>query len=346
MKHQKFLTRCALFILSLIFTIACANSNPTTSNTSSNTTANSTSEPIILGYSNWVGWLPWAIAESENLFEANGVNVELKWFDSALASVEAMVAGQLDANSQTLNETITFAPKAVNGQSVVLVNDNSAGNDKIVAAKDVNSITDLKEKKVAVEEGIVGDFLLSLALEENGLSKSDVQTVNMETGAATASFSAGQVDAVVAWVPFTLTALRREGSKELISSKDFPGAIPDLLVTSQKLIDEKPEQVQAIVKTWFDTLDWIAANTERANEIMAKRSGVTVEELQSFQAGVNFFTPEENLEAFSSGNNMKHLPFAAEEIAYFVVDAGFLPEVPKLESLLNDSFVKAYVENR
>lgn len=344
MKPRQFFTICALFLSSLILTVSCSISN-SAPNAPSDTDANLSSKPIVIGYSNWVGWLPWAVAESENLFEANGVNVELKWFDSALASVEAMVAGQLDANSQTLNETITFGSKAVNGKTIVLVNDNSAGNDKIVAAEGINSVTDLQGKKVAVEEGIVGDFLLNLALKQKGLSKDDVQTVNMETGAATASFTAGQVDAVVAWVPFTLTALKREGSKELISSKDFPGAIPDLLVASQTLIEERPDDVQAIIKTWFDTLEWIANNRDRANEIMAERAGVTVEDIQRFQAGVNFFTPEENLAAFSPGNNMKHLPYATERISEFVADAGFLPEVPKLKSLLSDRFVRAYIEN-
>ncbi|MBW4474579.1 MAG: ABC transporter substrate-binding protein [Stenomitos rutilans HA7619-LM2] len=344
MKLRQFFLRGTLFVLSLLFTISCASSNSTpTASTDAN--SNLVANPVVLGYSNWVGWLPWAIAEEENLFAAHGANVELKWFDNVSSALEAMVTGQLDANSQTLNETVTFAPKAVNGETVVLVNDNSNGNDKIIVTQGINSVADLKGKRIGVEEGIVSDFLLSLALKENGLSRNDVQTVNLETGAATAAFSAGQLDAVVAWVPFTNTALKRNGSQELSSSKDFPGAIPDLLVVSQKLISERPDQVQAIVDTWFDTLKFIATNPERANEIMAKRAGVTIEELQSFQAGVKFFTPEENLEVFSSGDTMKHLPFAIKEISNFIVEAGFLPQVPNSDSLLDDHFIKAHIEN-
>ncbi len=95
----------------------------------------------------------------------------------------------------------------------------------------------------------------------------------------------GQADAVGAFPPFWLTALKREGSKELISSKEFPGAIPDLLVVSQKLIDEQPDKAQALVNTWFDVMDFMAQNPEKADEIMAERADVTVEELQLFKEG-------------------------------------------------------------
>ncbi len=33
-------------------------------------------EPITLGYSNWAGWWPWAIAVDQKMFEKNGVNVQ------------------------------------------------------------------------------------------------------------------------------------------------------------------------------------------------------------------------------------------------------------------------------
>jgi NitT/TauT family transport system substrate-binding protein len=303
-------------------------------------------DPIVIGYSNWAGWWPWAIAEAEGLFEANGANVEMRWFDGYLQSMEALAAGQIDGNCQTLNDTISFAGSSVNGQVVVLVNDNSAGNDKIIVTEDINTIEDLKGRKVAVEEGVVDDFLLTLGLERAGMSRDDVEIVPLETGAAAAAFVAGQVDAVGAFPPFWLTALEREGSKELFSSAEFPGSIPDLLVVTQTLIDEQPDQVQAIVNTWFDVLEFMAANPERSDEIMAERAGVTPEELQLFKEGTRMFTIEDNLQAFSPGESMEHMPFAAEEMAEFMLSVGFIDEAPELSTLFDDRFVRAYAEQQ
>ena len=341
MKRRNLLFFCAVFLCTLFLTVSCATPS---SETGGDSSADTTSDapPIVIGYSNWPGWWPWAIAEQEGLFEANGVNVEMRWFDGYIESMEAFAAGQLDGNTQTLNDTISFAGDSVNGQVAVLVNDNSAGNDKIIVAEDINTIEDLKGKKVAIEEGVVDDFLLTLALEDAGMSRDDVEIVPLETGAAAAAFAAGQADAVGAFPPFWLTALEREGSKELLTSADYPGAIPDLLVVSQTLVDERPDDVQAIVKTWFDTLAFMAANPERSDEIMAARADVTVEELQQLKDGTKMFTLEDNLKAFSDGEGMEYMPYAAQQMADFMVSVDFIPEAPPLEPILDAQFVEAY----
>ncbi len=343
MNRRKLISLISVFCLSLVLTISCSQAPQ--SSDSGTTTTNPEEEAIVIGYSNWAGWWPWAIAEQEGLFTKNNVNVQMKWFDGYLESMEALAAGQLDGNCQTLNDTISLAENAVNGEVAILVNDNSAGNDKIIVTKDINKIEDLRGKKVAVEEGVVDDFLLTLALESKGMSREDVEIVPLETGAAAAAFAAGQVDAVGAFPPFWLTALKREGSKELISSKEFPGAIPDLLVVTQKLINEQPDKAQALVNTWFDVMDFMAKNPEKADQIMAERAGVTVEELQLFKEGTKVFTIQENLEAFKDGNSMKHMPFAAERMSKFMVEVGFIPEAPDLTKILDDQFVQAYAKS-
>jgi NitT/TauT family transport system substrate-binding protein len=341
MKRRHFFSLAASFLAVLSLTVGCSQSP-------SSTTAEgeAAGEAITIGYSNWSGWWPWAIAEQEKLFEKNGVNVELKWFDGYVESMEAFAAGQLDGNAQTLNDTISFAENAVNGQVVVLVNDNSEGNDKIIVDQSINSVADLKGKKVAVEEGVVDDFLLSLALEKEGMKRSDVEIVPLETGQAAAAFVAGQVDAVGAFPPYWLTALEREGSKELITSKDFSGAIPDLLVVSETLIKENPEAVQGLVDTWFDVLDYMEKNPEKADRIMAKRAGVSTEEFNNFKDGTRIFTLEENLEAFTDGESMKHMPFAAQRMADFLMKFEFLKkeDLPDLKAIFDDRFVKAAAE--
>lgn len=348
MKRRQILGLSAAFVCSLLMTVGCGQKAPGTGATSEGSATQTavSGEPVVLGYSSWAGWWPWAIAEEEGLFEKNGVNVKLVWFDGYLESIQSLASGQLNANSQTLNDTIAFTGQATNGMVAVLVNDNSAGNDKVIVAEGINSVKDLKGKTVALEEGVVGDFLLSLALEKEGLSRKDVTIKNLETGAAATAFAAGQADAFAGWVPFWETALSRSGSRELTSSKNFPGAIPDLLVVSQKLIDERPEQVQALVNTWFDVLKFIQENPQRANDIMAKRASISNTEFERYLAGTRFFSIEDNLEAFQSGSDMKSMPFAAEKMTDFMTEVGLISEKPDLNKLFNDQFVKAYSESK
>ncbi len=310
---------------------------------SAETSASDSEQPTILGYSNWAGWWPWAIAEQEGLFAQHNLQVELRWYDNYSKSMEELAAGHIDGNCQTLNDTISFAENAVKGEVVVLVNDNSAGNDKIIAAPGIKRIEDLKDKQVAVEAGVVDDFLLTLALEQAGMSRSDVNIVDVETGAAVEAFATGQVDAVGAFPPFWLTAMNREGATEITSSAAFPGAIPDLLVVTQELIDRDPSKVQGLVDTWFDILDFMAENPVKADEIMADRAKINYEQMQLFKAGTKMFSLEDNLEAFSRGQSMKHLSFAALKITDFLQDKlKIIERQPDLIKIFNSSFIKAY----
>ena len=304
-------------------------------------------QPLVIAYSNWAGWWPWAIAEQEGLFAKHDLLVELRWYDDYSKSMEELAAGYIDGNCQTLNDTISFAENAAKGEVVVLVNDNSAGNDKIIAAPGINRIEDLKNKQVAVEAGVVDDFLLTLALEKAGMSRSDVNILDVETGAAVEAFATSQVDAVGAFPPFWLTAMRRAGATEITSSAAFPGAIPDLLVVTQELIDRQPDKVQSLVDTWFDILDFMAQNPVKADEIMANRAKINYEQMQLFKAGTRMFSLEDNLEAFSRGETMKHLSYAAIVITDFLQNKlKIVDRQPNLVKIFNSSFIKAHASHQ
>jgi NitT/TauT family transport system substrate-binding protein len=295
---------------------------------------------ITLGFSAWPGWFPWQVAADQGLFAKNGVDVEVKYFENYTDSLNALSTGNIDANSQTLNDTISSVAGGAK-ERIVLVNDNSTGNDQIIAREGIASVADLKGKTVAAEEGTVDHYLLLLALQKAGLGPADVKFTPLATDAAAAAFVAGRVDAVGVFAPFTTTALERQGSKAIATSKDFPGAIPDHLVVNPSLIQDRPDDVQALVKTWFDTVDWIRTNRDQAIAIMAKRAGVSPTDYATYDAGTTIFTLENNLEAFTPGSTDAHLDYQGRKITDFLLQTKLIDTKPDLEGLLDDKFVKA-----
>lgn len=335
-----------LFLFGLTFTLAVSCVNPastlkTTTDPDKNTAP--VAGAVRLGFSAWPGWFPWQVAQEAGIFTANKANVDLKWFDGYLESINALNAEQIDANSQTLGDTVNSLAGGAD-LAIVLVNDNSTGNDKIIVREGINSIADLKGKKIAAEEGTVDHFLLLLGLKKEGLSPKDIEFVPLETGQAATAFVGEQVDAVAVFAPFTTQALKRPGSKELFSSKDFPGAISDHLVFTRKFVEENPDKVQAVVDSWFATLQHIDVNRDKSYEIMAKRANVSVDEYKNYADGTRIFTVEENIKAFQSGNDLNSLPFAAETMSQFLIDVGLTQKKPDLSKLFDDRFVKAYAE--
>jgi NitT/TauT family transport system substrate-binding protein len=347
MKMRSPLTLIVIFLITLSLAASCVNPATyiqTTTETQSASAA-TTAGAVNLGFSAWPGWFPWQVAQEQGIFKQMNAPVALKWFDGYLESISTLTAGQIDANSQTLGDTVSSVSGGAD-QVVVLVNDNSTGNDKIVVREGINTIADLKGKKVAAEEGTVDHFLLLLGLRKASLSPQDIQFVPLETGKAAAAFVAGQVDAAAVFAPFTTQALKRPKSKELFSSKDFPGAISDHLVVSHKFLNEHPEQVQTLVNSWFATLDYLKTHQAKAYEIMAKRAGVSLDEYKDYANGTRLFTLEENLKAFQPGKDMTSLLFAAEEMSKFLTEVGLAKTKPNTTLLFDDRFIKAYAQQK
>jgi NitT/TauT family transport system substrate-binding protein len=332
-------TTCGvLAALCVVLALAGCNEQATTGGAGGG--GGDTGGKITLGFSAWPGWFPWQVAADQGLFAKNGVDVEVKYFENYTDSLNALSTGNIDANSQTLNDTISSVAGGAK-ERIVLVNDNSTGNDQIIAREGIASVADLKGKTVAAEEGTVDHYLLLLALQKAGLGPADVKFTPLATDAAAAAFVAGRVDAVGVFAPFTTTALERQGSKAIATSKDFPGAIPDHLVVNPSLIQDRPDDVQALVKTWFDTVDWIRTNRDQAIAIMAKRAGVSPTDYATYNAGTTIFTLENNLEAFTPGSTDAHLDYQGRKITDFLLQTKLIDTKPDLEGLLDDQFVKA-----
>ena len=144
------------------------------------------------------------------------------------------------------------------------------------------------------------------------------------------------------FAPFTTQALKRSGAHTLFTSKEFPGSIPDHLVVSASLANDRPADLQKLVNAWFLTIDYIKSNPDKARAILAKRAGVSESEYAEYDAGTTIFTAQQNLDAFSPGNDITHLDFAAKEIGQFLLDNGFVEKQIDTSSLFEPRFVREY----
>jgi len=333
---RKRFTAVATAATMAVLAAACGGS----SSSSSGSSASGSSATIRLGFSAWPGWFPWQVAQEKGIFAKHGLKVDLKYFESYTDSLNALASGNLDANSQTLNDTVSSVAGGAK-QTIVLTNDNSTGNDQIIAGPGISSVADLKGKKVGAEQGTVDHYLLLLALKKAGLSQSDVDFQPLETGAAAAALASGRLDAVGAFAPFTTQALARSGSKALATSADFPGAIPDHLVFARDFVGARPNDVQKLIDAWFDTLSVIRSSPAEAIAIMAKKGGVSVADYQTYDKGTTLFTLDDNVTAFTPGTTTKSLDFEAKEIAGFLLTAKLIDKAPDLTGLFDPKFVLA-----
>lgn len=272
-------------------------------------------DPLKIGYSDWPGWVAWEVAIEKGWFKEAGVDVQFEWFDY-VASMEAFAAGQLDAVAMTNGDALVTG--ATGGKNVmILINDYSNGNDMIVAAPGIDSIKDLKGKKIGVEIGFVSHLLLLNALEKNGMSEADVELVNVPTNETPQVLASGDVSAIVAWQPSSGQALKQvAGSKAIYTSANEPGLIYDVLAVSPQSLATNKAEWAKVLKVWYRCVDYIYDSKTQADalSIMAARVGLDSAEYKPFLKGTKILTLDEAKKFFAKGEGFDSI-YGSSKIA-------------------------------
>src|SRR5882762_833338 len=211
--------------------------------------------PLKIAFSDWPGYTLLEVAKQKGWFKEAGLDVELAWFEY-LPSIDAFSAGKVDA--VTIVATDAMVTGANGGKSkIIALLDYSDGSDMIVGAPGVQSIKDLKGKKVGIEVTLVEHLLLLKALEANGMTQDDVDLVNTATDKTPETLGSGKVAAIGAWYPISGQALKVAGSKKLYTSAEAKGLIYDVLaVNPSSYAKHKPEWVK-IAQIYYRCVDYL-----------------------------------------------------------------------------------------
>jgi NitT/TauT family transport system substrate-binding protein len=293
---------------------------------------------VKVGVSDWPGWVAWYVAEQKGYFKKHGADVKLVWFANYTDSISALSAGQLDANAQTWSDTMGPLAKGL-PLKVVLVNDNSAGNDALVVSPKIKSFKDLKGKSVALEQYSVSHFVLVNALAKNGMKMGDIKLVNLAAGDAAAAFMSGRVDAAVVWNPWIHQIESSGKGKALFTSKDLPGLIPDLLVAQDKAIKSKRKDLVGMIKAWFDTVAFIQNRPDEAAAIMSKVVSLKPDEYKVFLPGTRFFDAKLNQEAMGPASQPLSLLGVAPTVVKFLADNKLIEGTPDVGKAIDASLL-------
>jgi NitT/TauT family transport system substrate-binding protein len=299
-------------------------------------------EPLKIAYSDWPGWTPWEIGIQKGWFKEAGVDVDFQWYDY-VKSMEAYSTGKLDATSMTNGDALVTG--ATGRPSVaIIINDYSNGNDMIVARSGIESVKDLKGKKIGLEKGFVSHLLLLKALEENGMSEKDVEIVNTPTNETPQVLKSGAVDAIGAWQPSSGEALKIvSGSKAIFTSADAPGLIYDLLYVSRESLEQRREDWMKVVKVWYRIVDFMKDenNLDKALEIMAKRVSLTPAEYEPFLKGTYILTLNEALERWKKADGLGSIYGSTKIVDDFNVKYEVYKEPQPIDPYLDPSLTQA-----
>jgi NitT/TauT family transport system substrate-binding protein len=288
----------------------------------------------------WVGYGPIYIAAEKGFFKDEGLEVEISFIESDTPQdgLDLLTTKQIDGRFVTIDEASLYW-KSETPYAAMLAGDISSGGDGILVRNDRNiaSIKDLRGKTVALWQNTPSHFLLSYLLQQSGVSEEDVTVLDMSAEDAAAAVVAGNVDAAVTWNPYLAKAAEHPNVGTLVTSKDTPGLIADVLVMRKDTLASDVETCQALVRAWNKAVEYQRMNPDEGAAIVAKGLNYgTAEDVKSDVAGVTLQGREENAKFFSGTG-----PGTAHATASFAIELwterGRLTTPVKAEDLIDDS---------
>jgi sulfonate transport system substrate-binding protein len=159
---------------------------------------------------------------------------------------------------------VAYEPPAPKGEAVLVQKDSK-----------LNSIADLKGKKVALNKGSNVHYLLVKALEKAGVKYSEIEPVFLAPADARAAFERGSVDAWVIWDPFQAAAEAATGARTLA---DGTGIVSNyqFYFSSKKFLESDPKIVDLVLAQLSEVDDWAKNDIHAVAEQIAPAVGLPV----------------------------------------------------------------------
>ena len=242
------------------------------------TSAGALAKTYKFAWSHYTGWEPWAYAQDAGILDKwakkYGIEIELSAPMDYIESINLFTAGEYDACVMTNMDALTIPAVGGVDTTALIVGDFSNGNDAIVAIG-ADSVKGLKGQSCLLVELSVSDYLLSRALDQNGMTSRDIQMINTSDADIASVFTSNPSGFVVTWNPLLMQVMNVPGANLLYDSSQIPGEIIDLTVVRS----DAPEALKkALVGAWYETMAVMSGRGPQAKEalaFMAKTAGGT-----------------------------------------------------------------------
>ena len=197
------------------------------------------------------------VAIDKGFFRDEGVNVDLRPFNSGAQFVAPLGAGQLDAGSGGISAGLFNA--VANDVGVKLAAAKSiAGTPSytsllvrksLVDSGRYKDFSDLKGMKVAIPAlGTAPHTELGLFVKKAGLTMKDVKLEELGFADMVPALKNGSVDAAVAIEPSATLAVRSGGAVKVAGSDEvFPGEQSAAIMFGDRFIKDDPETAQKVM---------------------------------------------------------------------------------------------------
>ncbi|UNK20640.1 ABC transporter substrate-binding protein [Paenibacillus sp. N3/727] len=225
----------------LLFTLAACGAG---GNDKSSGSAQGEQRTIKIGYLPITHAVPLYIEKEQEKY--NNFNLELVKFGSWPELVDALNTGNIDGASMLVTLAMKAKEQGIDLKAVAL---GHRDGNVLVAAKDINSVADLKGKNFAIPHKFsTHNILLYQMLKQNGLKYSDVNPVEIPPAEMPAALAEGRIAGYVVAEPFGAASVAIDKGKVLFQDNEiWKNSIDCALVLRGEFIDKENKIAQELV---------------------------------------------------------------------------------------------------
>ncbi len=247
-------------------------------------------------------------AEGTGAFEKYGFDVELVEFADGPTIISAMESGSID-----YAYIGTGAHKlCIQGRADVICFAQLSNADAVIGNTDkgVNTVEDLKGKKVAYSSGTSSEEILKATLGKANLTLDDIEAVEMDASAITTAMVSGKVDACATWSPNTLTIYNELGDKavELGANKDFTDtnvSVSSFIAMPDKVQNNR-DQVIRFVEAMYAGSDFRNTDFDQNCQYAADLTGLSIDSMTGSKLDADWVDAATIHELANNGEMLKY----------------------------------------
>jgi sulfonate transport system substrate-binding protein len=201
-----------------------------------------------------------------------GVEVEWLEFPFGPPMLEAMRVGSIDFGgvgdtppvfAQAAHADLLYVAAQPAGASAILLPPGST----------LQTLHDLKGKKLAYARGSSAHNLAIAAVEKAGLTWNDIVPVSLAPADAAAAFERGGIDAWSIWDPYFALYETRPGVRVLASSADIV-AQNSFFIATRSYVVANPQVVTRTIETLGNVDAWAATHRSDVASLLAAGTGL------------------------------------------------------------------------
>jgi ABC-type nitrate/sulfonate/bicarbonate transport system substrate-binding protein len=280
------------------------------------------------------------IASNKGYFKDEGLEVDLKYYQSASEIPPGMIGGSIKIG---LGGWVNPFQVAANDFPVKIVAQlaDIAGTTQLVTKSQIKSAKDLEGKKVGMLNiPIIRRFLVDFA-KVHQVDINRITVVNAPPSDAVTAFARGDVDAVLIWEPFTSEAIRMGGALMHTGVKSFIHGREGnyrvyfnygVVFMADDFAKKNPRTVEAVLRAMARAQDLLAQPTshDEVARIIAQPLGISSLDLTRRILRENVYTMQITPE---------WLKIMQQEIEFYVT-AKMLKKSLDPKTLVDGSFLK------